>query len=406
MSWYGIDAMDRAFSRTRKALFEPFDFWKWVKLAIIILLLGGIGSNYGSGANHQTSSEDLGDLPNIEPGQVPEFPFNLNLLQLNEVHSNSEILGISGFIQNSEFVQNLMQSNTGFIPDYFSNGISSSVERVYFSDGFFGQYGFLIAAAALLILIFLFFIYVSSLMEFVFVESLVRNDVKFWAYSREFMGKGFHLLLVRFAYVLSLLILLVIAFLPLFPTMLEESDPSLGGIFWFLGAILVVILLGFAINSFLSLAIPLSIYRNTGILSAFGLVFSNFKKSWKEMLVYWFIRIILVIVTATLEILLFIVALLVLGLVFLIIDGILYFSFTFLVSDSWSWVFLIPFVIIELLILFGTLLFINVPFDVFLKYHLLSFLEAWFAGANIPFFDTPVMEPETGLSETEGNFLS
>ena len=60
MSWYGIDAVDKAVSRTRRALFEPFDFWKWVKLAIIIFLLGGISSNYGgSGTNYRMSPEDL-----------------------------------------------------------------------------------------------------------------------------------------------------------------------------------------------------------------------------------------------------------------------------------------------------------------------------------------------------------
>jgi hypothetical protein len=37
MSWNGIDAVDKAVSRTKRALFEPFDFWKWIKLAIIIL---------------------------------------------------------------------------------------------------------------------------------------------------------------------------------------------------------------------------------------------------------------------------------------------------------------------------------------------------------------------------------
>ena len=74
MSWYGIDAVDKAFSRTRKALFEPFDLWKWAKLAIIIFLLGGVASNYGSsGTNYKIGSEDLENLPNIEPGQIPDF---------------------------------------------------------------------------------------------------------------------------------------------------------------------------------------------------------------------------------------------------------------------------------------------------------------------------------------------
>ncbi len=409
MSWYAIDAVDRALSRTRKALFEPFDFWKWVKLAIIILLMGGFGSNYGgSGSNYQTNPEDLGNLPSIDPAKIPGLPFNLNPLQFKEIHLNSGIQGNSGFIHN------LIQSGSGFFPDYFSNGISTSVEKLYFSDSFLGQYGLTIAAISLLILIILFFMYVSSLMQFVFVESLVRNEVKFWAYSREFVAKGFNLLMVYFALALGFIVLTVIAFLPLLPSVLEESDPSAGGILWFIGAIIVLILLGLVTTSFLNLAIPISIYRNTGILSAFGLVFSNFKKSWKEMFLYWLTRIVLGIVTAIIAIVLFLVVLLVLGLIYLIVDIILYFIFSSLVSDPWSWILLTPFVLMELLIFFGTLLFINVPLSVFLKYHLLSFLETWFVGADIPFFDTfsrgREMElnemglSESGFSENEVNF--
>ena len=58
--------------------------------------------------------------------------------------------------------------------------------------------------------------------------------------------------------------------------------------------------------------------------------------------------------------------------------------------DPMRWIFLIPFIIIELLLFLGIMLLINVPFAVFLKYQLLSFLEAWFAGADIPFFDAPL----------------
>ena len=58
MSWYAIAAVDRALSRTKKALFEPFDFWKWAKLAIIIFLIGGGGSNFGGqGTSYQGGPE-------------------------------------------------------------------------------------------------------------------------------------------------------------------------------------------------------------------------------------------------------------------------------------------------------------------------------------------------------------
>jgi hypothetical protein len=72
-------------------------------------------------------------------------------------------------------------------------------------------------------------------------------------------------------------------------------------------------------------------------------------------------------------------------------------------SDPINWILLIPFIIIELLLLLGTLLLFNVPFAVFMKYHLLSFLGAWFADSDIPFFDAPAPEPETRLSESNLN---
>jgi hypothetical protein len=358
MSWYGIDAIDMAVSRTRKALFEPFKFWKWIKLSIIILLLGGMGSNYGSGSNYQTNSEGLrNSFPNIGSGYLP---------------------------------QNI------------------SIDKIYYSGTSFAQYGLLIAAIAGLVLLALFLYYISNVMEFVFVESLVRNEVKFWAYSRNFLGKGFHLLLIRLALVLSFLVLFLIAMLPFVPSILESSSnlawPALlGGIFWIIGVIFVLILIGIVINSFLSLAIPLSIYRNSGILSAFRLIFANFRKSWKEVLVYWLIRFLLGIFIAILSVILLVGVLLVLGVIFLVIDGILYFLFSSVTSDPINWILLIPFVIIELLLLLGTLIFLNVPFAVFMKYHLLSFLGAWFADSDIPFFDTPAPEPETGLSESNLN---
>ena len=152
MSWYGIDAIDKAISRTRTALFEPFDFWKWVKLAIIIFLLGGIGANYGgSGTNYRMGSEDfVNNFPNIEPGRIPDFPSGISGIGLDHIQSIAPLAIIAAII-------------------------------------------------AFLFLLALIFSYISSVMEFVFVEALVRNEVHFWAYSKKFLGKGFNLLLIRLA---------------------------------------------------------------------------------------------------------------------------------------------------------------------------------------------------------------
>lgn len=367
MSWNAIDAVDRAFSRTRKALFEPFDFWKWVKLAIIVFFVGGMGSNYGgSGTNYQTGSYDYGsDFPDIEPGEMPDFPSYISGLGLNYIQSIEPLAIIA-------------------------------------------------AAIIFFILFILVFSYISSVMEFVFVESLVRNEVHLRAYVRKFLGKGFNLLLIRLAISLIVIVLFILALMPFIPVFLTDSPdftaPSLvGGIFWIFGVIILLALIGAVVSSFLSLAIPLSIYRETGILSAFRMVYRNFRKCWQEVLVYWFIRFALGIAIGILALILFGMLILALVIVFLIIDGIIYFLFSTFVSDSLLWILLIPFVLVELLFIFGTLLMLSVPFAVYMKYHLLSFLETWFADANIPFFDKPAAEPEivagtepeTELSESE-----
>ncbi|WP_292373576.1 DUF7544 domain-containing protein [Methanosarcina sp. UBA411] len=359
MSWYGIDAVDRALSRTKKALFEPFNFWKWAKIAIIIFLLGGV-SSFGSSSNYNVGSEDFkNNFPIIEPGQMPDLPFGTHDTAFSYIYPEPQLAT-------------------------------------------------LVVVIVLILLLALIFSYVSSVMEFVFVESLIRNEVKFWAYSRRFLKKGFNLLLVRLAIGLTLLALLGIAALPFAPRIVESPADFawpvlLGGFFWIVGVIIVLILLAVAINSLLSLAIPLSIYQDKGILSAFGLIFAKFKKSWQEVLVYWLIRFVLGIGIAILAIFLFGLTALALGLIFVILDGILYFLFSSLVSEFFLWILLIPVIVIELILILGTVFFLNVPLAVFLKYHLLSFLEAWFKDAEIPFFDIPAQRPETGVDEPEPN---
>jgi hypothetical protein len=360
MSWYGIDAVDKGISRTRRALFEPFDFWKWVKLAIITFFLGGVGPNYrGPGTNYRTNPEEL---------------------------------------RNTSIGSDLIK---GYIPHNTIENISSSVTS-------FSEYGLLIALIAALLLLFLLLYYISNVMEFVFVESLVKNDVKFWAYSRKFLGKGFNLLLVRLALIIIFLLLLGIAALPFIFSIIKTSSnlawPALlGGIIWIIGVIIVLILVLSIISSFISLAIPVSIYREIGILSALRLVFANFRKSWQQVLVYWVVRFVLGLLLGIFVLILFLVVLVALGLIFILIDAALYFLFSSFISDPLRWILLIPFVIIELLLFFGTLLLFNVPFAVFLKYYQLSFLETWFADADIPFFDAPAPGTEMGLSESEPN---
>jgi hypothetical protein len=360
MSWYGIDAIDKAFSRTKKSLFEPFNFWKWIKLAIIIFFVGTTSSYGGSGSSYQTGIQELRDnLSYISPGQISDFPVNMSGIDL-------------------DYIQSLPLKEAA------------------------------ISFAALLLLLILVFLFISSVMEFVFVEALVRNEVHLREYFKKFLKNGLSLLIIRIALVILSFIVFLISIMPFISILLgESSKPSLlvvlSKVFWFIGVITVLVLFGLVINSFLSLAIPISIYKETEILSAFSMIYTNFRKGWKEVVMYWFIRLIIGIGIGVVAIILFTVLILSSGIVFLAIDGILYFLFSSFMSEPLLWILLLPFAIIELVLFFVALLLISVPLGVFPKYYLLSFLEAWFADSEIPFFDSVLLEPEKEFNESEPN---
>lgn len=65
MALHAIDDVGDAFDATRAFLF-PFDRSKWLKLALIVFFVGGVGANFGSGTNYTTDGSEFGgpvDLP-------------------------------------------------------------------------------------------------------------------------------------------------------------------------------------------------------------------------------------------------------------------------------------------------------------------------------------------------------
>ena len=338
MDWYVIDAVEVAYGRTKKCLFEPFDFWKWVKLAIIFMLVGG-GSGYGG----------------------------------NSFNSFSNSYMDSGY--NSGY-------DSGYNSDY--NPLDSIGDAI---DSMFSLA--VMALIALVLILIIFFMYISSVMEFVLVESLVSNSVKFWEYSRRFLGKGLQLFIIKLAALfLSLLVLalLVLPFVAIF------GMPS-GDFFWLSivsGMVLVMLLvIIFAIiasilGSFISMSIPVSLYRNVGVLSAIMEVLRKFKLDWQQIIVYWVGRAVLGIIVGIAGFVIIMLALLVTLLPFLIVDGILYLLLSLVMSGS-EWIVLAPVALVELILFIIAMALVSMPFKAFLKYHMLSFLEKWYPEAGIPF---------------------
>lgn len=343
MTWHGIDAIEGAFRRTQHALIEPFDFWKWLKLGIIAFLIGGGGGGNGGGWG---SSNYGNNMPN--PGGE----------------------------------DNLFSS---------TDGVIESISQ------FWNQYVlFIVIVVGLIICIILLFSYISSLMEFVFVESLVTNVVAFWAYSRKYLGLGFNLFIIRLILGLSLFLLFIVAMLPILIPVLNTLnahgtiDPKLiiPGMLWFILVLFVFAIAGGIINSFINLSIPLAMYRNIGIITAFSNIFNAFKSDWKQIIVYWVLRFMLSLVIGF--------VMLIISLVFIFVIIIAAFAFVLIlysilsalgqgIGDVLFWMVMIPFGAIVVAIVLMTFIFIFVPASVFTKYYMLTFLENWYTDVKIPF---------------------
>ncbi len=332
MDWYVTEVIDKAFDRTKKCLLEPFDFWKWAKLAILIMLIGGAGSGLNSsGNNYSASDSDVHKMTDV-------FDNELWNISPPDLSSNMALIG---------------------------------------------------AAIVLLILFILFFAYVSNVMEFVFVESLIKNDVRFWEYTRMFLGSGFYLFILRFIVTLIILIPIGIVSILGFVALDTVSAASLIPLLlMFIPLILVLAIIAGTVGSFINLAIPVSIYNEQSIFSAFSSVFRRFRMDWKQIVLYWIGRVVLFIIVGIIEFIAAIIIILALGLISLLIDGMLYLILAAVGSGEMTlWIVLGPVIFIQILVLIALMLLLSVPGGVFIKYHMLSFLEKWYPEVDLPIFD-------------------
>jgi hypothetical protein len=344
MGWYSVDAIDIAFKKTKKILNEPFNFWKWLKLAIIIFFIGG-------GIGNQVF--------NYNPGGFDK-PFSRN--------------GVEG----------------------------SSVDKISNQMGlFWHQYQtYILIAVTIFILFILIFGFISSVMEFVFMESIVTNIVSIRAYFKKYLRQGFSLFLVRMIIGLFTLMLLIAAASLVFLPFLRSGaviTPGLiwNSIFWLILILLVLALVNGIIGSFISLSIPIMMYRNIGIIAALGKIIARLREEWKQILVYWIMRIIIGLVAGILVGIVAIIVLIVFLIAIILLGAILYFLLSGLglgVSNLLFWVVMITYGVIAAIPLIIFLLLASVPVPVFMKFHLLTFLRMWFKDLNIPFFDETTID--------------
>jgi len=345
MTWHSIDAVDTALKRTKSALIEPFNFWKWIKLGIIILLIGGsTGGGGGGGSNFGGTGQNF-----------------------NGIGDNRDLITDSQFLEYREMF-------TQFLDTYLT---------------------YLLLGIGFFIGIILLLSYISNVMEFVFVHSLVTNVVKFWAYTRQYLRQGFNLFIIRFVLGLAFLSILLISMLPIVLPVLDSPGDFnigmfIGGMFLFAGVLLILAIISGIIQSFINLSIPMSMYQNTGIIAAFKKVLGLFKADWKQIIVYWVVRFFLGIIVGIIMMLAAVILFIVVFGIVSMLGLVLYLILSWAglgIEDAVFWVIMAPFGLIAFILLFVFSLLVSVPVPVFMKYHMLTFLKSWYPGSGIPFFE-------------------
>ncbi|VUT27686.1 MAG: hypothetical protein SYNGOMJ08_00236 [Candidatus Syntrophoarchaeum sp. GoM_oil] len=340
--WIAWDVITDAMTKTRQMLFEPFDLTKWVKLAIILFFIGSGSLNFGS----SSSSSNFGNFDSSQTDVPPDA-----------------------------FIEEAVSEGSVFVHQYL--------------------WYIVLAVLAILLLIAL-FSYISNVMQFAFVESVVKNQVTLKAYIRNNLGNGLRLFILNWALGILFLAALILSLLPAFSAIMEGDFSVL-----FFGSLLMsffVTMFGSIIfsliGSFINLAIPVMLYEHVGIINALSKVISTAVHSIPQVLVYWIIRIVLGIIIGIATAIIGLIVVLITGVILLLLGIVVYLILTLLGFGFPNIVVLVVLgllFVVSMLVLIFLVTLATVPLPVFMKYHALLFLQNWYVDI-VPFWE-PAPEP-------------
>lgn len=223
MSLYAFDAIDDAFAATRSFLW-PFDLGRWARLALVVFFLGGAGGGFNPSSGFNVPSSGGGGTP--PPSGMPSgFP------------------SIGG-----------------------------------------PELAIIATIAAVILAIVLVLMIVGSIMEFVFVESLRREEVHVRRYWSEYWGKGLRLL--GFRLVVGLVTLAIFAGLvviALAPIIFDSGGLSIPLVVLAVLVFILVAILGGVINGFTTVfVVPVMMAEDVGVLAGWRRFWATMTGQWKQ----------------------------------------------------------------------------------------------------------------------------
>lgn len=321
MAWHAIDSVEPAADRTANLLFTPFNLKFWLKLALVAFLMGsgGGGMNFGG---YNTGGGDFND------GGFEESFDNLNIWIMNNI-------------------------------------------------------GFIAAVIGIIILIALLLWYISTVMYFVFLESVIKSKVEIIDGFKRYTDKGFWVFLFEIAVLAVFILCMAIPALIYYFIFGISFGPGLW-LFLVFGVFAMILILIFMmiISSFtIDFVVPY-MYKGRGVIKGWKHLVSILRKNIGQIIFYMLMKVLLVIVAVILGFIIAIILLLILAIpgiiiVFLAIAIGSAIGLSGICSGS-----LLPVCIAVAIIIFIALILIigylmtlaTLPIPVFFRYYSLKFL--------------------------------
>jgi hypothetical protein len=326
MPWNAIDSLDDARGATQSLLW-PIEWGRWLRLALIVLFVGGSSGTIPSGGNFNFG----GDVPVGPPadGRGPTVPIDGGVTLPNLAIPDAVVLGA-------------------------------------------------LVLLALAILVVLALAVVGPVMEFVLVEGLRTRTVRIRRPFRRYLGAGLQLFLFRLAVVLLLAGVVVVpvaavafAGMAVSPAFLAFALPL---VVLFLALALVAAVVMRLTTDFV---VPAMIAEDRGVLDGWRRVFPLFRREWREFGLYLVVRFVLGIAVGIAAGLVVGLLALLVALPFLLVGGALFFALTGGGAGALGALGIGLLAVVAaayLLVLIVVSLFVQVPVVTFFRYYALLFL--------------------------------
>lgn len=310
MALYAIDDLDDAWTATREFL-TPLSLKRLLALAVIVFFVSGSGTSVPGGSGGTGGTSGVEPVPGAEIAAARRFLFD----------------------------------------NLFTIGLLVGV----------------------ILLVGLAFLLVGSVMEFVFVQSLRTDEVRFWDYARSYFDEGLRLFGFRVA--LGIASLLLIAVIVGSALLAAGAAPAiqLGGLLLALAvsASAVVLVVVAVVDAFTTaFVVPVMLVRDSGVLAAWREFWLTLVETWKQYLAYAIGALILNVAAGILFSVLLAVVALALAIPLAVVVGATALLAPETVLLAVAVVLGLPFV----LVLVVAALLIQVPIQTYLRYYALFVL--------------------------------